>query len=173
MLLPCIWVQATFSPTGLRLENEGPTQMRWDEHGGTFVLKVSDLKVRELPAPAAESGIRLEIALSPPETLLQEIQGFAATHSLYLAPALLPAAGLEVKPILAGCHIPERNLFVFCEEAQLQARAKAGGTVELSVTGPFRARRVPCRETDLVIHLTGPAMAQLLSYLFTLMRERM
>ena len=38
------------------------------------------------------------------------------------------------------------------------------------MTGLFKARRVPCRETDLVIHLTKAAMARLVASVLSLAR---
>ena len=42
--------------------------------------------------------------------------------------------------------------------------------MELAVTGSFKARRVPCRETDLVIHLTRAAMGRLVALVLSLAR---
>jgi hypothetical protein len=172
MLLLCLGVQAVFPGEALGLASDGPAQMLWDEHGGTFVLRVGDLKLMDPPEPGVEPGISLELALSPPEPLLEKIRGFAGKHNLPLTPKASPPPELTGRPLLAACHIPEKSLFIFCEEPELQGRSTAAQTMELTVTGSFRARRVPCRETDLVIHLTGPAMAQLLSYLFALIQSQ-
>jgi hypothetical protein len=172
MLLLCLRVQAVFPGEAVGLASDGPAQILWDEHGGTFILRVGDLKLVDPPEPGVEPGISLELALSPPEPLLEKIRGFAGKHSLSLTPKASPPPELTGKPLLAACHIPGKSLFIFCEEPELQARSTGAQTLKLTVTGPFRARRVPCREMDLVIHLTGPAMAQLLSYLFALIQSQ-
>ncbi len=71
--------------------------------------------------------------------------------------------------ILAACHLPGQNLFIFAEEPRLAVK-KRGESVELAVTGSFKARRVPCKETDLVIHLTRAAMARLVALVLSLAR---
>ena len=167
----CPRAEAVFAPEGVRLANETPAPMVWDEHGGTYVLRVEGLKVMEVPGPGAESGIHFLMALPPPGTLIAAVESFAGQHRLALAPGS-PAPELALRPILAACHVPGKNLFVYCEEAQLQGRAGAGPTLEFTVTGPFKARRVPCREPDVVIHLTGADMSRLLSYLLSLARGR-
>ena len=42
--------------------------------------------------------------------------------------------------------------------------------MELAIAGSFKARRVPCQETDLVIHLTRAAMARLVAFVLSLAR---
>jgi hypothetical protein len=165
----CPRAEAVFPAEEVRLANETPAVMLWDEHGGTYVLRVEDLKVMDSLRPGAESGIRLEVALPAAETLVAGVESFAGQHRLPLAAG--PATPeLALRPILAACHVPGKNLFVYCEEAQLQVRPGAGSTLEFAVTGTFKARRVPCREPDVVIHLTGPEMSGLLSYLLSLAR---
>jgi hypothetical protein len=53
MLIPCTRFQASFADPMLKLELKAPAPMIWDEHGGTFVLKVANLTVADLPAPPA------------------------------------------------------------------------------------------------------------------------
>jgi hypothetical protein len=149
------------------LERSTPGFMVWDEHGGTFVLRVEELAVTEANADELEAGIIVEIPLSAREGLIHSLEAFAVQQQLPLAPASEP--GLLAEAVLAACHLPERNLFIFAEEPRLAVKRR-GETVELAVTGNFKARRVPCRETDLVIHLTKPVMAQLVAMVLSLAR---
>lgn len=163
MLIPCTRLQAHFIEPGIRLDLRAQTPMVWDEHGGTFVLRVSDLKMAEMPPCSGESCCCLEISLSSQEGLIGALEEFAGQHQLPLAPSSAP--DLEEATLLAACHLPEKNLFVFAEEPTLTA-VRQGDIVTLSVTGSFKARRVPCQETDLVIHLTKTAMTRLVSFVF-------
>jgi hypothetical protein len=168
MLIPCTRLQAGFVDPGIKLELKTPSPMLWDEHGGTFVIKVSGLEVSELVAPAGETSCRLEIALSPGTALVSALEEFAGLHQLPPAPPSAPV--LEEAALLAACHLPGRNLFVFAEEPTLIA-TRRGDIVELSVEGPFKVRRVPCQETDLVIHLTKAAMSRLVAYVLNQARS--
>ena len=164
MLIPCTRFQASFADPGIRLELKAPAPMIWDEHGGTFVLKVGDLEVAELTAPPAESGCRLEISLTPGAALISALEEFAGLHQLPLAP---PRPRTWRKALLlAACHLPGQNLFVFAEAPTLTAMRR-GDTVELAISGVFKARRVPCQATDLVIHLTKAAMTQLVAFVLS------
>jgi len=167
MLIPCAQLEASFSEPGIRLELGAPASMVWDEHGGTFVLKVGDLQVSELPTPTGESGCCLAISLSSKEAI-SALKEFAGLHQLPLGPPSAP--DLEEPALLAACHLPGKNLFVFAEEPSLRAERR-GDTVELAVSGIFKARRVPCQETDLVIHLTKTAMARLVSFVLNQLLE--
>jgi len=140
--------------------------MVWDEHGGTFVLRVEELAATEV-AGEPENGIILEIPLSAREELIRSLEEFAAQQQLPLAPP--PGPELEEEVVLAACHLPVQNLFVFAEEPRLVVKRR-GETVELALTGAFKARRLPCRETDLVIHLTRAAMARLVALVLSLAR---
>ena len=171
MLLLCPRVQAVFAPEGLRLAGPKPAHVLVDEHGGTYVLKVGELEVTELTGSGEESRLVMEIALSPPQALVKEIEAFAAQHRLPLAGAT--ATPLVEQALLAACHIPQRNLFVFGEEPQLYFQKTAGASVELTLPGPFKSRRLISREADMVIHLTHAAMARLLGYLVNLARENL
>ncbi len=168
MLLSCPKVQAVFPQEDLQVEHEPPAWVRWDEHGGTFILRVVGLKAIEASGAASEASLTLEVAVNDAPALQEKIQEFAGHHQLPLSPpAGLPAELLE-QPILAACHIPEKQLFVYCEASELTVGSSAGGNLELKVTGAFRSRRVPCQEGDLVIHLSSPAMARVLSFFLAL-----
>ena len=144
--------------------------MLWAEHGGTLILRVGDLEFSEIAEPGEESGLFLELDLSPREPLIHKIEGFAAKQSLTLTPITSPAPELILDPILAACHIPEKKIFIFAEESRLQARPGNAGTMEMAVRGAFRTCPVPCQEGDLVIHLRPRDLAQLLAYFRALAR---
>ena len=165
MLLPCSRARAVFALQELQLTNPSPTGVLWDEHGGTFVLRVEGLEVGAAADPAAESGLWLEVACPLPVAFRDEIREFANQHRLPLAPMSPAPAELTETPILAAGHVPEKNLFIYCEEPTLRARLTGHETLELAVRGIFKARKLPCRETDLVVHLSAAAMSRLLSYL--------
>ena len=167
MLIPCSRAQAVIADPGIRLERRAPGLMVWDEHGGTFVLRVEELAATEVPAGESETGIILEIPLSLGEGLIRDLEDFAAQQQLPLAPPSGPE--LLEEAVLAACHLPAQNLFVFAEEPRLTVKRR-GEAVELAVAGSFKARRVPCQETDLVIHLTRAAMARLVALVLSLAR---
>jgi hypothetical protein len=167
MLIPCSRAQVVVAEPGIRLERQTPGSMVWDEHGGTFILRVDDLTATEVPGGQSETGIILEIPLSCREELIGSLEEFAAQQELPQSPP--PGPELLEVAVLAACHLPGQNLFVFAEEPRLWVK-KRGETVEIAVTGLFKARRVPCRETDLVIHLTKAAMARLVSSVLSLAR---
>jgi hypothetical protein len=170
MQLSCHKVQAVFPDDDLQLGHDPPSWVWWDEHGSTFILRVAGLKTVDKAQPAGEAGLFLEVAVDGGAALQGEIEGFAGQHHLPLNTPSGPPGELREQPILAACHIPEKQLFVYCETPELTARSGSGGNLELHATGRFRSRRVPCQEIDLVIHLTAPAMARLLSYFYTLVR---
>ncbi len=169
MLIPCSRAQAVIANPGIRLDRHTPGSMVWDEHGGIFVLRVEELAATEVPAGESETGIILEIPLSLGEELMRGLEEFAAEQQLPLTPPSGPE--LLEEAVLAACHLPAQNLFVFAEEPRLTVKRR-GEAVELAVTGSFKARRVPCQETDLVIHLTRAAMARLVALVLSLARER-
>jgi len=170
MLFECLRVEANFPAEKLRLANLTPARLVWDEHGGTFVLRVEGLEVLEVPGLQGEAGIRLEVALPEPAALAGQIERFAGQHSLHLGPGPLRVEFSET-PFLAACHIPGENLFIFCEEPRLTVRRCGFKTMEMHVTGVFKARRVPCQETDVVIHLGVAAMCRLLGAMLAWSRE--
>ncbi|MGO8760965.1 MAG: hypothetical protein ACLP2P_07945 [Desulfobaccales bacterium] len=167
MLIPCSRAQAVVGDPQIRLERRTPGFMVWDEHGGTFVLRVDELAATEAAAGEPTTGIILEIPLSPGEGLIRSIEEFAAQQQL--SPAAPSGPELLEEAVLAACHLPGQNLFVFAEEPRLTVK-KRGEAVELAVEGLFKARRVPCQETDLVIHLTKAAMARLVVFVLGLAR---
>jgi len=167
MLIPCSRFQAVVANPGIRLERHTPGFMVWDEHGGTFVLRVDELSATEVAAGESETGISLEIPLSPREGLIRSLEEFAAQQQLPVAPPAGPV--LLEEAVLAACHLPGHSLFVFAEAPRLMVK-KRGEAVELTVAGSFKARRVPCQETDLVIHLTKAAMARLVALVLSLAR---
>jgi hypothetical protein len=167
MLIPCSRTQAIFAVQGVRLDRRTPAFMVWDEHGGTFVLRVDELAATEVAAGESETGIILEIPLSAREELICSLEEFAAQQQLPLAPPSGPELLEEV--VLAACHLPGQNLFVFAEEPRLVVKRR-GEAVELALEGLFKARRVPCQETDLVIHLTRATMARLVALVLSLAR---
>ena len=168
MWLHCSRALAIFAPQGIKMESAAPGEMQWDEHGGTFVPRVGGLEVTPVAEPAPASGIWLEVALPLPESLLPAIREFAGAHRLPLTLLSPPPAELTETPILAAGHVPGQNLFIYCEEPQLHLRARGPQTLELTVTGAFKARRLPSREPDVVVHLAPAAMARLLSYVLAL-----
>jgi hypothetical protein len=167
MLIPCSRVQAVVADPKIRLERCRPGFMVWDEHGGTFVLRVDELAATEVAAAESETGIILEIPLISREELIRRLEEFAAEQQLHLT----PPSGSELleEAVLAACHLPEHKLFVFAEAPCLAVK-RCGEAVELAVTGAFKARRVPCQETDLVIHLTRAAMTRLVALVLSLAR---
>jgi hypothetical protein len=167
MQIPCSRAQAVVADPGIRLVRHTPGFMLWDEHGGTFVLRVEELAATEVAAGEAETGIILEIPLSAREELIRSLEEFAAQQQLPLAPPSGPELVVEV--VLAACHLPVQNLFVFAEEPRLEVK-KRGEAVELALSGVFKTRRLPCQETDLVIHLTRAAMARLVALVLSLAR---
>jgi len=165
MLLHCPRVQALFPQEKVLLEHDGPAWMLWAEHGGTLILRVGELKFREIAGVGDASGLFLELDLSPAENLIHKIEDFAAQHNLTLSPLAPPESEFSARPVLAACHIPEYKKFIFAEESRLLARPRIAGAVEMEVRGAFRARAVPSQEADMVIHLLPGDLAGLLSYL--------
>jgi len=168
MLLHCPRVQALLPLEKIQLEHKGPAWMHWTEHGGTLILRIADLKFAEIIAPAEKSGLFLKVELTPVEIVVHKIEVFAAHKGLILATMKPPASELHLQPILAACHVPQPKKFIFAEDSRLEVRPCKAGVVDLTVQGEFRARTVPCREADLVIHLTPGDLVQLLSFLLSL-----
>ena len=169
MIFPCPQVKANFPAEDLRLKSAA-ARLVWDEHGGTFVLRVEGLEVLQPAEPQGETGICLEVALPEPETLSRSLAGFAGEHGLRLEAG---AAGTELSetPLLAACHIPGKQLFIFCEEPQLSLRLNEEKNLEMRVTGAFKGRRVLSQEADIIIHLSMASMTRLLAGLLAMSRE--
>jgi hypothetical protein len=169
MLFQCSRVEANFPVAGLRLENRDSACLVWDEHGGTFVLRAEGLEVREAPELQGEALLRLEAVLPEPTALARLLEEFAGRHALRLG----PAAGMELseQPMLAACHVPGKNLFIFCEAARVTLRRRDSRCLELVITGNFKVARVSSQETDLVIRLDRAGMGRLLAGLLAWTRE--
>ena len=167
MHLTCTMAQALFPAEGFKVWNEKPLSLLWDcHHGDTFVFMVKGLQVESFEGAAGEP-ITLEVSLAPFNEVLGSIENFAAHHNLALTP-LTPLPEVLEKPLtLAACHLPAAKLFVFSENATLTARATPEGKVRLVVTGEFKSRKVPCQETDLLLHLERAHASGLLSYCFS------
>jgi hypothetical protein len=170
MLFHCPRAQANFPTEKLRLANRGPARLVWDEHGGTFVLRVEGLEVLEVPEAEGEVGVRLEVDLPAPAALAGQLEIFAGKHSLHLGQETA-AEVISETPILVACHLPGKQLFVYCEAPRLTVRLSGRQSMELLVDGAFKARRVPCQATDLVIHLDAAAMCGVLAGLLAWTRQ--
>ena len=167
MLIPCSRAQVVVADPGIRLDRHTPGFMVWDEHGGTFVLRVDELAATEVPAGQSETGIILEIPVVPPGGTHSQpgrVRRPAATPSV-------PALG----PGTAGGGRSGGLSPAGAEPVRLCRRAAPGGQKTRGDRGTrgeghFKARRVPCQETDLVIHLTKAAMARLVALVLSLAR---
>jgi hypothetical protein len=173
MHLTCTMAQALFPSEDVKLYTEKPLSLLWDcHHGDTFVLRVEGLAVAPQSGETAASPIILEMSLAPPSEIISKFEHFAARHTLALAPwPTLPDELVEPLTLAAG-HLPETKVFVFCETATLTARATPEGNMQLMVAGDFKSRKVPCQETDLLLHLERAPSTRLLSYCFTVVRGR-
>ena len=140
MQIPCSRAQAVVADPGIRLARHTPGFMVWDEHGGTFVLRVEELAATEVAAGESETGIILEIPLSLPEELIRSLEEFAAQQQLPLAPPSGPELLEDV--VLAACHLPVQNLFVFAEEPHLVVKRR-GEAVELALYRPLQGPAGP------------------------------
>lgn len=174
MHLTCTLAQAVFPSEGFRLFTERPLSLLWDcHHGDTFVLRMGGLAVESLSSEAAAPPISLEVDLTPAAEVLSQIENFAAHQKLSLSSWGTLPDELTAPLTLAACHLPEAKLFVYCEQATLSARATPEGNLQLTVQGVFKSRKVPCQETDLLLHLERAQAHRLLSYCFTLVRQRL
>jgi hypothetical protein len=173
MHLTCTFLQARLPSEGWQVFSEKPLPLLWDcHHGDTFVLLAKGLTAEPLSKDAAAPPITLEVSLTPHAQVLGEIETFAAHQNLPIAAWSTLPEELEEPLTLAACHLPGPKLFVFCENATLRARATPEGNVRLMVTGDFKSRKVPCQETDLLLHLERAHSTRLLSYCFSLVRGR-
>ena len=173
MYLTCTLAQALFPPEGFKVFNDQPLSLLWDcHHGDTFVLMVKGLKVEPLSGGDAPEPITLEVSLAPVNEVLGAMENFAAHHNLALTPLASLPEELEEPLTLAACHLPGDKLFVYSEKAVLAARATPEGNIRLMVKGDFKSRKIPCQETDLLLHLERPGSTRLLSYCFSVLRGR-
>ncbi|MCX5892797.1 MAG: hypothetical protein NTW80_07475, partial [Deltaproteobacteria bacterium] len=101
MRFHCHRVEANFPAEKLGLVNREQTKLVWDEHGGTFVLRVEGLEVVEIPAEG-EAVIRLEVDLPEPADLAHRLEDFAGRHSLRLAQGMA-AEELTEEAVLVAC----------------------------------------------------------------------
>ncbi len=170
MLFHCPKVMANFPAQGLQLINHASARLIWDEHGGTFVLRVEGLEVMEAAEDEVAAEIRLEVDLPEAASLAHRIESFAGGHSMKLAQVAATEVISEA-PILTACHVPGKQLFIYCENPVLTFRRGGAQSMEVRIRGVFKMRRLPCRETDLVVHLEAVPMAQLLSGLLAWARE--
>ncbi len=173
MHLTCTLLQARLPSEGWQVFTEKPLPLLWDcHHGDTFVLMAKGITAEPLPQDTTAGPITLEVRLTPDADVLREIETFAAHHNLALAGWPTLPEELEEPLTLAACHLPGPKLFVFSEKATLTAQPTAEGNVRLTVTGDFKSRKVPCQETDLVLHLERANSTRLLSYCFSMIRSR-
>jgi hypothetical protein len=171
MLIDCLHIKASFPSAGYALHSTGPGPLQWDcHHATTFILRAVGLDVTTIPQEPAEAAITIEVSLSPREKFISEAERFAATQHLDLPLSPSPPLELTEPLTLSAAHVPEAKLFIFTEASQLTARSAGKGRCQLTVTGTFKARQVPCQETDLVIHLEKQAAARLLAFLLAQVR---
>ena len=174
MFIPCPEAVATFPVAGLTLTLSEPGQVLLDcHHGDIFVLRATGLTIADTPAGDEPGLIRLVLTLTPPETVLAGCEEFAAHQQLDLSTNRGAAGDLQEQPVLTAGHIPGANLFIYAETASLKACLLPPDQVEITVTGEFKTRKIPCREADLVIHLERAAAARLLNFLAHLLRARL
>ena len=134
--------------------------LHFDEHGGMFVMKAAGLDVQQQDSEA-DAGVHLIIVWENSGDVKQAIQAFAARHSLRLTPGPYAPAPAE-QPVLAACHLPSHQRFVFCEEPQIRLALAGPGAASLAIKVAFKSRPATCQEADLVVHLKPAAMARLL-----------
>ncbi len=172
MFLDCQDITALFPTAGYALHALQPCRLQWDcHHGTTFTLRVTGLATSKILQTSEDGSIVIKVSLYPPEKFISEAERFAASQSLELPLfALLPAA-LSVPAALSAAHLPEAGLFVFSEESRLTAQPVGRAHCQLAVTGPFKARRIPCQEADLIIHLDKQVSGRLLSFLLAQARS--
>ncbi len=174
MHLNCTMAKGLFAAAGFQVVNDKPLPFLWDcHHGDTFVLMVKGLLAEPVSDETAAEPVTLELDLTPWAEVHGAMEHFAAAHNLVLTPLNTLSETLEEPLTLAACHLPGAGLFIYCESPTLMARATPQGNIRLSVQGGFKSRKVPCRETDLLVHLERPGSTRLLSYAYTLVRQRL
>lgn len=172
MLIDCFQVKAAFPAAGLDFHNDQPCRLQWDcHHGSTFILRVTGLTMTTIPQEPGDGVITIEVNLSPREAFISAAEKFAAAQGLELSILSSRPTTWSEPATLSAAHAPEAKLFIFSEESTLTARPTGQPLhCELVVTGAFKTRLVPCRETDLIIHLEKPAATRLLSFLLAQVR---
>ncbi len=174
MHLNCTMAKGLFAAEGFQVVNDQPLPFLWDcHHGDTFVLMVKGLLAEPVSGETTLAPVILELDLTPWAEVHGAMEHFAAAHNLPLTPLKPLPETLEEPLTLAACHLPGASLFIYCESPTLMARATPQGNIVLAVQGSFKSRKVPCRETDLLLHLERPGSTRLLSYVYTLVRQRL
>lgn len=136
-----------------------------------FILRAAPLEISPAPAEAAADLIRLRLSLSPRQEMQGALRAFAVLHGLPLAAPQPLEDQWEDRLLLAASHLAESKLFVFSEQAVLRCRLAGPLAVDCEVTGPFKVRRLPCQETDIILHLEAPVAARLLSWLLAVLDQ--
>jgi hypothetical protein len=171
MRISCTHLQAAFSGAKVSLTGRPPLSLTLDCHDRPpFILRVAPVAEAPLPGTGASDLIKAEVSLHPARSLLADLEAFAASHKVPLAPVADLPPMVRENLVLAACHLADSKFFIFSEKAVLTARLVGPLAVELTVTGPFRAQRLPCQESDVILHLDAPAAARLLSWLTSLAR---
>jgi hypothetical protein len=166
MHFTCTVLEALFPGAPAALRGAGPLSVSLDCHDRPpFILRAAPLEVISGPGAAGSGLIRLRLRLAPEGEVQGAIRAFAGLHALPLAPPAPPGDTWEEPLLLAASHVAEGKMFVFSEEAVLRCRICGPREVECEVSGPFKARRLPCQESDVILHLEAPATARLLSWL--------
>lgn len=171
MRIACTSLQAAFSGAKMALSGQPPLFLTLDCHDRPpFILRVCPVAAEPFPDFVAADRIKAELDLAPARTLMADLEVFAASHNLPLAAAAEVPGVIRENLILAACHVAETKFFIFSEKAVLTARPTGPLAVEVTVVGPFRAQRLPCQESDVILHLDAPATARLLSLFLSLVR---
>ena len=104
MLFHCHRVQANFPGEKLGLVNREQAKLLWDEHGGTFVLRVEGLEAVEVPEAPGEAGVRLEFDLPEPASLARRWRISPGGTACDWVGA--GRRGVSETAILVACHTP-------------------------------------------------------------------
>lgn len=165
MLFSCLYFEAIFRGAPAALRGTMPLSVSLDCHDRPpYILRAAPLTQTSMPAAEADL-IRFGLSLSPGREMQAALRNFAVLHSLPLTPLTTPEEVWEEPLLLAASHLAEGKMFVFSEQALLRCRRSGPLEVECEVAGPFKVRRLPCQETDVILHLEAPATARLLSWL--------
>ncbi len=165
MHLSCRRLEAVFPGAQTALVGQAPISFTLDCHDRPpFVIKLFPVAAQPLPESAVTDLIAGEVTLPPDRLWAAGLEVLAAAHKLVLLkPKTIPEI-LRENLILAACHVAETKTFIFSEHAVLDLRTAGPGSVAFTVTGPFRVQRLPCRESDVILHLEAPAAARVVSY---------